>query len=190
VWTDDRPDTPGIYLFNISNDTERLLISSYPHRVWKPSIYGDNLGYTSICENENKYCVKYYNISTNTTTEVGRGSDPVVWGDYILYGHDGTYLYNISKGTSIRITEKWGQYDIWENRVVLSSDGDIYLYELDLANITFPDIPIANNNTNNTNTSSGIDYFPIGVTVFIGSTLSVAAITIKCIKDKEKKNEN
>jgi len=137
-------DGSDIILRNLVSGTDTY-ITEDPLKQKSPYTDGKYVIYIEEDESRSKYDVVLYTIATGDRMVIATGksekSNPVIWGDYIVYedmrtGKPDLYLYQISTGTEkvVSIPGEKANPDIFEDKIVYEDyrDGnsDIYLFNI------------------------------------------------------------
>ena len=110
VYIDVRNNLYGLYLYNISSRSERLLSSS-SGQMGYPRINGNNVVWVDT--RTGSADIWMYNLATNRIKDISPFTsgqyEPAIWGDNIVYadnrhGNYDIYGYNIKTGKTSRLT--------------------------------------------------------------------------------------
>lgn len=192
VYNDTRNGVHGLYLYDISKGTERLITSS-SGTIGVPHIYGLNVVWTDTrygdCD------IFMYNISNNVmkqiTTETAKQCEPDIWENNIVWsdnrnGNYDIYGYNLLTGKTTRLTSSSkDEYEpsIYENILVYISDNNIHYQPVDIPPTVSASPKAGLYNTNKVinlsiNKSGIIYYTKNGTTPTTSSTKYTSPITI------------
>lgn len=130
AWGDERANNSDIYAYDLVSDEERV-ISDNPGNEGSPQIYKDHIVFADSSRK-----VFLYDLSTGVSKIISPtdgGSFPVIYNEFVVMVGVGMgiVIYEISTKRIFPLIDTKGisSYDLYENKLVYSKDGDIYLLE-------------------------------------------------------------
>lgn len=142
VWQDARYGNKDIYLYDLNTKIERSLVNGLGDQVF-PRIWGEWVVYKDQSTSPSRTMA--YSILKRSTIMVSTegGGFPIIYKDKIIYTISGTYLFDIAQNRSYKMSINNVARDIWENRVVDISSGDLVIMEfkpIDDKGVKFMDV--------------------------------------------------